>query len=225
MFDAVVELVQRSADETPLLLVLEDLHWADATSLRLLNHLAGSDLRAPVVVTCTRRTTEATTGPALVDTMAALARAGAERIRLDGLDTGAVGELLRARSGSTTPGWTRWLPTGPGATRSSSCSTPGCSRQLPTCSPWRRRPPRARWHPRRPAAARPRLPEEAATVLTAAAVLGRRIDPELVSELAGLPVDRCLDLLDLAMTSGLVEEQDAGYTFVHALARETMSAR
>ena len=91
MFDAVVELVQRSADETPLLLVLEDLHWADATSLQLLNHLAGSGLRAPVVVTCTRRTTEATTGPALVDTMAALARAGAERIRLDGLDTGAVG--------------------------------------------------------------------------------------------------------------------------------------
>ena len=67
-----------------------------------------------------------------------------------------------------------------------------------------------------------RLPEEAPTVLTAAAVLGRRIDPDLVSELAGLPVDRCLDLLDLAMTSGLVEEQDAGYTFVHALARETM---
>ena len=223
MFDAVVELVQRSADETPLLLVLEDLHWADATSLRLLNHLAGSGLRAPVVVTCTRRTTEATTGPALVDTMAALARAGAERIRLDGLDTGAVGELLQGSVGEhdarldavvadRTGGnpffvlqYARLLAATPDlrAVAAEDLPVPDGIRDV-----LRQR--------------LSRLPEEAATVLTAAAVLGRRIDPDLVSELAGLPVDRCLDLLDLAMTSGLVEEQDAGYTFVHALARETM---
>ncbi len=223
MFDAVVELVQRSADETPLLLVLEDLHWADATSLRLLNHLAGSGLRAPVVVTCTRRTTEATTGPALVDTMAALARAGAERIRLDGLDTGAVGELLQGSVGEhdarldavvadRTGGnpffvlqYARLLAATPDlrAVAAEDLPVPDGIRDV-----LRQR--------------LSRLPEEAATVLTAAAVLGRRIDPDLVSELAGLPVDRCLDLLDLAMTSGLVEEQDAGYAFVHALARETM---
>ena len=69
-----------------------------------------------------------------------------------------------------------------------------------------------------------RLPEKAVRTLTAAAVLGRHIDPDLVAELAGTPVDQCLDLLDLAMTSGLVEERDAGYAFVHALARETISA-
>ena len=223
MFDAVVDLVQRSADETPLLLVLEDLHWADATSLRLLNHLAGSGLRAPVVVTCTRRTTEATTGPALVDTMAALARAGAERIRLDGLDTGAVGELLQGSIGEhdarldavvadRTGGnpffvlqYARLLAATPDlrAVAAEDLPVPDGIRDVL----------RQRLF---------RLPEEAATVLTAAAVLGRRIDPDLVSELVGLSVDRCLDLLDLAMTTGLVEEQDAGYTFVHALARETM---
>ena len=35
--------------------------------------------------------------------MAALARAGAERIRLDGLDTGAVGALLRTSVGEHDP--------------------------------------------------------------------------------------------------------------------------
>ena len=66
--------------------------------------------------------------------------------------------------------------------------------------------------------------EAVVRTLTSAAVLGRHIDPDLVAELAGVPVDDCLDLLDLAMTSGLVEEHDAGYAFVHALARESLYA-
>ena len=94
MFDAVVRLLEQEASQHPLLLVLEDIHWADASSLQLLRHVAGSGLRAPVAVVCTRRTTEAGTSDALVDTMAALARAGAERVRLDGLDAASVGALL-----------------------------------------------------------------------------------------------------------------------------------
>ena len=155
MFDAVVELVQSSADETPLLLVLEDLHWADATSLQLLNHLAGSGLRAPVVVTCTRRTTEATTGPALVDTMAALARAGAERIRLDGLDTGAVGELMQgsvgqhdARLDAVVADMTGGNPFFVLQYARLLAATPDLAHRRDG------RPARARRHPRRPAAAR-----------------------------------------------------------------------
>ena len=155
MFDAVVELVQRSADETPLLLVLEDLHWADATSLRLLSHLAGSGLRAPVVVTCTRRTTEATTGPALVDTMAALARAGAERIRLDGLDTGAVGELLQGSVGEHDA---RLDAVVADRTGGNPFFVLQYARLLAATPDLRTvaadRPPGARRHPRRPAAAR-----------------------------------------------------------------------
>ena len=103
MFDAVVRLVEQEAATRPLLLVLEDIHWADASSLQLLRHLAGSGLRAPVAVVCTRRTTEATSSAALVDTMAALARAGAERVRLDGVDTGSVGALLDASVGAHDP--------------------------------------------------------------------------------------------------------------------------
>ena len=57
--------------------------------------------RSPVL--CTRRTTEATTGEALVDTLAVLAQAGAERLRLDGLDDASVGGLLTASVGEHDP--------------------------------------------------------------------------------------------------------------------------
>ena len=67
-----------------------------------------------------------------------------------------------------------------------------------------------------------RLPEPVRRTLTSAAVLGRFIDPDLVAELAAVPVDECLDHLDLAMASGLVEDQESGYAFVHALARESL---
>ena len=50
MFDAVVDLLARSAAASPLLLVLEDIHWADATSLQLLRHLATSGVPMPVAV-------------------------------------------------------------------------------------------------------------------------------------------------------------------------------
>ena len=70
--------------------MLEDIHWADATTLHLLRHLASSAPAAPLVVVTTRRTAEGHPSDDLVDTMAALARAGAERLPLDGLDTGAV---------------------------------------------------------------------------------------------------------------------------------------
>ena len=68
-----------------------------------------------------------------------------------------------------------------------------------------------------------RLPEEA----TDAGLRGGARPPDRPRAALGpdgRPFDDCLDLLDLAMTSGLVEEQDAGYVFVHALARETVYA-
>ncbi len=223
MFDAVVELLRRATLAQPLLVVLEDIHWADATSLQLLRHLAGSDVLAAITVVCTRRTTEATTGEALVDTMAALARAGAERVRLDGLDAASVSTLLQTSVGAHDPQLDAIVADVTGGNpffvlqyARLLAGLPDLERVDPTALPVPdgiRDVLRQRMQ---------RLPDEAVRALTSAAVLGHRIDPDLVAELAGTSVDECLDLLDLAMTSGLVEETDVGYAFVHALARETM---
>ncbi len=104
MFDAVVDLVRASAEQAPLLIVLEDLHWADASSLRLLApprrvRPAGAGARRVDATNDRGRRP----GDVLVDAMAAMARAGAERVRLDGLDDASVGRLLDGRRRSTRP--------------------------------------------------------------------------------------------------------------------------
>ena len=190
MFDAVVELVVRTATDRPLLLVLEDIHWADATSLQLLRHLAGAAVPAAVAVVCTRRTTETSATPALVDTMAALARAGAERVRLDGLDAASVGALLHGTVGShdarldavvaeITGGnpffvlqYARLL-----------AGLPDLDSVDPAALPV---PDGIRDVLRQRIL---RLPPEGQHALVCASVLGHRIDPERLTDLAGLPLD------------------------------------
>ncbi|HWM74114.1 MAG TPA: BTAD domain-containing putative transcriptional regulator, partial [Nocardioides sp.] len=225
MFDAVVDLLGWAADQSPLLVVLEDLHWADESSLLLLRHLVASPPGKALTVLCTRRTTEARTGDALVDTMAAMARAGAERFRLDGLGVDSVRTLLD-----------RWV--GPHDTRLDGfvadvtagnpffvlqygrllAATPDLADLDPAELPV---PDGVRDVLRQRVA---RLPDDAARLLASASVLGRDIDPDLLAELTGTPLDACLDALDLALASGLLEESQAGYAFAHALARDTLYA-
>jgi DNA-binding SARP family transcriptional activator/tetratricopeptide (TPR) repeat protein/class 3 adenylate cyclase len=54
-FRAVEMLVERAAQREPLALVCEDLHWADPTSLALLEHLLPLTDRAPLLVICVLR--------------------------------------------------------------------------------------------------------------------------------------------------------------------------
>ena len=54
LFDAVVTLVRRLSRAYPLLLVVDDLHWADAPTMLLLRHLIehGGDQRLLILATC-----------------------------------------------------------------------------------------------------------------------------------------------------------------------------
>ncbi len=225
MFDSVLDLLERAATQQPLLLVLEDIHWADDSSLALLRHLAGSERPAPIGVVCTRRTTEVETTEALIDTMAALARAGAERMRLDGLDAAAVSALLEPSVG---PRSSQLGPMVADITGGNPFFVLQYARLLATLRDVDDIDPSALPIPdgvRDVVRQRlGRLPGEATRTLIAAAVLGHHIDPDLVAELTDTSVDACLDTLDLALASGLVEERAAGYAFVHALAREVTYA-
>ena len=58
LFEAVTRLWQRAAAATPLVVVLEDLHWTDESSRTLLRFLARSLARDPVLVIGTFRTDE-----------------------------------------------------------------------------------------------------------------------------------------------------------------------
>jgi predicted ATPase/DNA-binding SARP family transcriptional activator/class 3 adenylate cyclase len=54
-FWAVCRLVEGIARERPLVVVLEDLHWAERTFLDLVEHLAGRACRAPILIVCLAR--------------------------------------------------------------------------------------------------------------------------------------------------------------------------
>ena len=74
-YDAAGRLLDEASQRQPLLVVLEDLHWADASSLRLLAFIVDT-LAANVLLLCTRRTIEASAPEALKTALAALARNG-----------------------------------------------------------------------------------------------------------------------------------------------------
>lgn len=97
LFDAVVGFLRRAVQRRPLLLIFEDLHWADATSLRLLAFLAAEMQDCPLMVLGTYRDTELSRQHPLFDTLGELARSPSyRRVELRGLSTRETGEFMRA---------------------------------------------------------------------------------------------------------------------------------
>ena len=100
LFGAVVGLLTMVSEIRPLVLVLDDLQWADKGSLLLLRHLASCDTPLRLLVLCTYRDSELPNAHALVETLAALRRqGGVSRIDLVGLDDTGVMELMEAAAG------------------------------------------------------------------------------------------------------------------------------
>lgn len=87
-------LLLDAVTDHPTVLVIEDLQWADDASRRVLEYLARSVRREPLVLVLTIRTGEASAAavPELADE---LVRSGsASRLRLDRLDRDQIAELL-----------------------------------------------------------------------------------------------------------------------------------
>ena len=76
-----------ASQHQPVVVVFDDLQWADKASLLLLAHLAAADPAMRVLVLGTYRDSELSTASALVDALARLRRhEGVSRIELVGLD-------------------------------------------------------------------------------------------------------------------------------------------
>ena len=228
---AVAGLLRRLADTRPLLVVVDDLHWADAPSLSLLAFLAGELNDARLVVVGTYRDVEALPGRPLADTLGALAREPVvERISLGGLDRAGVARLVGRTIGGRPAeplvqavhdrcGGNPFFITellrlldserqlaAPDATAAARHDIPVGVRDVL----------RARLG---------RLPAQTSTVLMVAAVAGRGFDLDLIEAVTGLEDDSALDAAEAAVLAGLVIEDDraAGrYRFAHALVRETI---
>src|SRR6201999_1345730 len=80
------------AAETPLAIVLEDIHWADNGTLLALRSLAARPAGAPVLWVLTVRTGAG--GPGVQETLSVLQRADAAVVRVAAMSAGAVAEMV-----------------------------------------------------------------------------------------------------------------------------------
>ena len=104
LFGAVRELVTLVSHNTPALILLDDLHWADEGTLLLLSDIAQFVPALPVMIVATYRDFEPDPAGHLTRTFDELIRRHlVERVMLSGLPRSAVAEMLRALSGREPP--------------------------------------------------------------------------------------------------------------------------
>ena len=111
LFESVARLLDRLSRNSPLVLFLDDLHWADPATLELLQHLCRDIASLPILVAVTFRPDEVDPAPGLRSVLATLSRTvPTHRIELARLDRAEVGELAEACAGAPVPPeLTDWL--------------------------------------------------------------------------------------------------------------------
>ena len=103
LFQGLSEALAYAARTRSYFLVLEDLHWADESTLALLVHLANRVAQLPVVIIGTYRDLYSENNPALTRTLEELIRLGIRPLKLAGLTKDAVAQMLHELSKREAP--------------------------------------------------------------------------------------------------------------------------
>jgi len=104
LFNSVREFIERAGRARPLLLVLDDLHWADDSTMLLVQHIAQQLHEMPVLIVGTYRDVELDVARPLARALDELHRQRlVHRIALKRLAEEGVSAMLRALSGQEPP--------------------------------------------------------------------------------------------------------------------------
>jgi DNA-binding SARP family transcriptional activator len=227
---AMVDVLADAAARQPLLVVLDDLQWADTSSCQFLQFLAAELARVPILVVATFRPVEEG-GAGLEELLGALARHRAcERFTLRGLSVADVEDYLRLTGvpGSSRSALARALHERTdgnpffliellrlltsertidhlGADDAVALDVPGSVRDVIV----------RRLN---------RLPEDTETLLRLAAVIGREFDLDLLERVSGVGTEHLVERIEPTLVTGLVTESDVAWScrFSHALVQETL---
>lgn len=224
LFDTVSRCILESARTQPLLIVIDDLQWADTSSLLLLRFLVRSMRGIPLAVVATLRDAELARDEARAAIVTELG-ARVSRLSLRGLDGPDVGELLEATTGTQADTRTATavhahtdgnpffvVQVARLLSAEGQLSSGTAARRLPL-------PDDVRAVLERRLA---RLSQPCHQLLQVAAVAGKTFDADLASGLAGLGQDGA-GYLDEAAFSRIVHRTEAGrWEFAHDLVRETL---
>jgi transcriptional regulator with AAA-type ATPase domain/tetratricopeptide (TPR) repeat protein len=207
-----VQMVLRNSQHLPLVVVIEDLHWIDTVSEEFIATLAGAIVMAPVLVVLTHRpgyvpawitksyATQLALRPLSAEDSLSVLRSVLPSERLDAELTAVI---LERAAGN--PLFLEEL------SRLAGDKARGTDVPVPTTI-------------YDALAARINLiPEEARSVIRAAAVIGRTVPAALLEAVCGEPVDGALR--ELVRLEFLVEQPSAGerlYTFRHPLVLEVV---
>lgn len=238
IFEAVVALFSSLTESQPVVLVLDDLHWAGAPTLGLLKHLIRGAKEQPLLVLGTYRDTDLVRTQPLAETLVELRRAELiSRVHLAGLVLGDVLDLVTGGKKHTDAdvelAVALWRET-----EGSPLFLREILRHLAESAVISRDEEGRYVALRRidqlgiPEGVREvigrrlsRLSEEANIALRCGSVLGREIRMDVIERVTELPTDSLLDAMDEAVAAGVVEEVPgtAGrWSFTHALVRQTL---
>ena len=219
LFETVLDVLGRLALERPIVLVLEDLHWADPSSRALLTFLAGRLRDERLVLIGTYRSDELTRRHPLLPLLALLERLpSVERIDLSRLDRDEVQAQIAGILG-TVPG-ARFVDDVLGR----SDGNPFFVEELLTSSSRDRRGVVSPTLQEILLARLSGLAQETQRVLRIAAVIGRRAEHDLLASVADRAepdlVDDLRDAVDQHVLVPVETDGGPAYDFRHALVRE-----
>jgi class 3 adenylate cyclase len=238
LLDAVAQLLIAASQRAPLVVVLDDLHWADKGTIAMLRHVARFAPKERLLLLGAYRDVELDRQHPLADALGALRReTNYERILLRGLATDQVGELISTLAEQEVP---------QGLVDAISRETEGnpffirevLLHLIDTGAIYRKE---GIWTSDAtsieelgiPEGVRQvigrrlsRLSEDANRMLTAASAASAAFRFETAAAVAGLEEEAALDALDQALAAQLLRPavQAQSYEFTHALIRHTLYA-
>jgi tetratricopeptide (TPR) repeat protein len=238
LFSSVAEYLTNLSHRTPLVLVLEDLHWADAASLALLQHLTRALRGERVLILGSYRDVELDRKHPLGDVLREMNRERLyNRVSLRRLPREGVGAMVRTMF-EVTQVTEEFLDLLYRETEGNPFFVEEVLKSLVEEGVIGRED--GRWRRVKEIAEidvpqsikevigrrLERVSEACQRALSLAAVIGRRFRFEVLQALGEQPEEELLDSLEEAMRAQLIrEESDAGeveYDFVHALIREVL---
>ena len=231
LFDGVTTFLKNASKNQALVLVLDDLHWADKPSLLLLQFLAREMRGARLLIIGTYRDVALGRQHPLAQTLGELAREHlSERVQLHGLTEQDVHRFVSMTAGFEPP--TGLVSVVYKETEGNPFFIHEVVRLLVSDGRLKRADEVTSWSVAIPEGVREvvgrrlnRLSEECNRVLTIASVIGREFTLEALEQLSELDDDRLLDVVEEAMGARVIVEvpQAVGrYSFSHSLIRETL---
>ena len=230
-FDSMTTFLRNASETQPLVLILDDLHWADKPSLLLLEFLAPLLHDARLLVLGTYRDVQLSRGHPLSSTLGELARTSASTsLPLGGLTQDDVGRFIEGTAGIEP---TESLVTAVYAeTDGNPFFTSEVVRLLASEGQLEHLEDVTSWTIAIPQGVRAvigrrleRLSDECNRVLTAASVIGREFGLNLLARVSDASDERLLEIGEEAVAARILDEvpdQVGRFSFSHALIQETL---